>query len=215
MDGAPVEVRLVELARLVAVQPYAFTDTGLDVSGGDGDLGRLFDLTLPSTGATDVAIGFHRQASRFIVASQNQNLQVLGEFSGPIPDAPPGALAVGFLVAAPPSWVRVGILEDRVALLDGYHRAVALLAAGVGLVPAAVEVVSSFASVWSEGMLDEAVCMGPRPALVGDYLDDEVATSTSLPHVGRAITVTAAECDLDGTTRVLETEDRTAGRPDA
>ncbi|HLK45357.1 MAG TPA: hypothetical protein VKT18_05180, partial [Acidimicrobiales bacterium] len=142
VDGAPVEVRMVELARLVAVQPYAFTDVDLDLPRGDTDLERLFEVTLPSTGATDVAVGFQRAASRFIVASQNQNLQVLGEFTGPIPDAPQGSLAVGFLVAAPPSWVRVALLADRAVLLDGYHRALALLAAGIDVVPAAVEVVA-------------------------------------------------------------------------
>jgi len=90
-----------------------------------------------------------------------------------------------------------GLVEGRAILVDGYHRAVGLLALGVTVVPAVVEDAEVGALECADGMLDASTYLGPRPALLIDYLDDAVSTTTTLPHVGRAVTVTAFEFDLD------------------
>jgi len=195
LDGAIAEVRLADLATLCAIQPYVFMDCTLHVSRG-ASLEELAGITLPMTTDASVSVDYDDEAHAYRATSASQNLRVLGEFLGPIPGAPSGAVGMGFLVGISPSYVRVSVVGGRAFLTDGYHRAIALLAAGIREVPVVVEEAASFDEVWTPGMLDAGVCCGPRPAFVGDFLDDVVAAPTILRHVGRSVEVRATEADL-------------------
>lgn len=202
VDGAVAEVRLVDLAMLCAIQPYVFTDCVLSVSMG-ATIEELAAVTLPSTADSEVSVEYDDDAHIFRATSPSQNLRVLGEFAGPLPGTPDGAIGVGFLVGVSPSCVRVSVVDGRAFLTDGYHRVVALLAAGIRQVPAVIDEVASLDEVWTPGMLDAQVCCGPRPAFVADFLDDVVAASTALHHVGRGVEVRATEADLWAGQRVM------------
>ena len=191
----PGSVSLVDLAPLHALQPYVFTDRAPQLVA-PVTLEALADITLPLTSTPDVVLGYDAASMTFRAMSPDQNLQVAGEFSGPLPGAPPGTIGVGFLVGAPPSRLRVKVVEGHPFLVDGYHRAVALLAAGISAAPVLNDGSATFDELWTPGMLGEDVCLATRPPSVGDYLDDSVAASASLAYVGRTVTVSAAELDL-------------------
>ena len=134
-------------------------------------------------------------APRLRVTSPSQNLQLLGEFVGPVPGCPPGAVGVGFFVGVAPSQVRVRVVEGRALLIDGYHRC-GPLAAGIEFVPALIDDAAPGAFAWPEGMLSEQVVLGPRAPYVADYLDDEVSLAVTLPHIGRQVVIRAEASDL-------------------
>jgi hypothetical protein len=177
------------------MQPYVFTDApALAAPGASHD--ELAEVTLPRVSDQVPEIQHDTATMTLRAVSRSQNLQVLGEFVGPIPGGPPGIVGVGFLVGVATSQVRVRVLEGRAVLVDGYHRCVALLAAGVEVVPALVVETATGSDDWPGGMLPEDVCMGPRAPYVADYLDDEAAVAVVLQHVGRQIVVRAEESDL-------------------
>jgi len=187
----PARVAVVDLARLRARQPFVFTDT--PVAGAETDEGRT-EMTLPGPGGAP-EVRFDEGARAFRAVSRDQNLQVLGEFCGEIPGIPEGSVAVGFVLAAPRRPLRVVVQDGCGVLVDGHHRAVALLAAGHREVTAVIER-DGLASHGAEGLLDDALCLGPRAPTLADYLDDEVALDAALHHVGREVVVGALERDL-------------------
>ncbi len=201
IDGTTSSVRLVRLASLLTAQPYVFTDRPPRL-GPTPSLDEVARITLPSATGSDTELGFElgfdAASATFRASSASQNLRILGEFAGPIPGAPTGALGIGFLVSAPPSLMRVATIDGRALLVDGLHRAVALIAAGITEAPAVLEEDSTAEQWWTPGMLDAATCFGARPPFVGDLLDDSVAASTLLHHVGRAVEIGAREIDLTG-----------------
>ena len=177
------------------MQPYVFTDRA-DVPRAGASLDELAELTLPSV-SSDQPVVHHTDGSRTLrVTSANQHLDVLGEFAGPLPGMPPGLVGVGFLVGVAPSRLRVALVGPHAVLVDGHHRAVALLAAGVARAPAVLQVTASLGDAWTDGMLAPEACLSERAPYVGDYLDDEVAASVELRHVGRQVVVRAEASDL-------------------
>jgi hypothetical protein len=84
--------------------------------------------------------------------------------------------------------------RDRFVLVDGYHRAVALLARGISVAPALVGAIDS-----PEELADLAVgiglevVLGNGPPLLPDFLDDEVAAEVKLPAVTRLLIVEAMD----------------------
>ncbi len=187
-------IALVDLSMVRATQPYVFIDTDLQV---DPDASRptLATITLPSRSRAEVALHYDEDTSTYVATSRHQHLQIVGHVSGPFPDAPPGTELVGFLVGVPPSCLRVELVDGRALLVDGHHRAAALLAAGIRVVPA-VLAVGDGSEVSFTPLLGSTACLGPRAPYVSDYLCDEVALGTTLPYVGRQVRVRAEESDL-------------------
>ena len=70
----------------------------------------------------------------------------------------------------------MGVHEDRVVLLDGHHRAVALLARGIRRVPVALDRTPTL-HLTAENLRREVI-LGAAPAL-RDYLDIEVSLERS------------------------------------
>jgi len=172
-----------------------FVDGGARLSA-DASLDELADLTLPHQLDQVPSIERDPLSATLRATSTSQNLQILGDFAGPVPGGPPGAIGIGFLVGIAPSQVRVRCIEGRAVLIDGYHRCVALLAAGVEFVPALVLDETPGASPWPRDMLAEHIVLGERAPYVADYLDDEVSVSVALRHIGRQIVLRAEESDL-------------------
>jgi len=102
--------------------------------------------------------------------------------------------AFGFAVALLPSFVNVAGIGGRYFLLDGYHRAYGLLAAGVTRVPALVKNYGQLQECRiSPGMLSPDVFLGDHAPLLPDYLDDTVCADTMAPVVTKMIVIQALE----------------------
>ena len=79
-------------------------------------------------------------------------------------------------------------------LVDGYHRAFALLSRGINLAPAlvgAIDTAEEFGRLGAGIGVD--VFLGDRPPLLPDFLDDEVAAAVDMPVTTRMLVIEAMD----------------------
>lgn len=89
--------------------------------------------------------------------------------------------------------MRVVHYQDRFLLIDGYHRAVALLARGIHLVPALVGGVEISDLLGGAGGIRPEAFLGDRPPLLPDFWDDEVSAEVQIPAETRVLIVEALD----------------------
>jgi len=186
------DIAMIDLERVVAIQPSVFTDTATQrVAGLDpGDLRSIAELTLPINHTAPVSVEFDEFKQAYILTSPNPNLKVVANFNGPLPNGMPG---FGFGVAVAASYVQVVRFQSRYVLRDGYHRAFGLLSRGITRVPAFIRDFDTAENLAPAGMLPQNTWLGDRPPLLRDYHDDRVAESVSLPARHRMIVIHALE----------------------
>lgn len=186
------DIAMIDLERVVAIQPSVFTDTATQrVAGLDpGDLLSIAELTLPINHTAPVSVEFDEFKQAYILTSPNPNLKVVANFNGPLPNGMPG---FGFGVAVAASYVQVVRFQNRYVLRDGYHRAFGLLSRGITRVPAFIRDFDTAENLAPAGMLPQNTWLGDRPPLLRDYHDDRVAESVSLPARHRMIVIHALE----------------------
>jgi hypothetical protein len=186
------DIAMIDLERVVAIQPSVFTDTATQrVAGLDpGDLLSIAELTLPINHTAPVSVEFDEFKQAYILTSPNPNLKVVANFNGPLPNGMPG---FGFGVAVAASYVQVVRFQNRYLLRDGYHRAFGLLSRGITRVPAFIRDFDTAENLAPAGMLPQNTWLGDRPPLLRDYHDDRVAESVSLPARHRMIVIHALE----------------------
>jgi hypothetical protein len=109
-------------------------------------------------------------------------------------------LAVTFLVSMGTSYLQVATYNGRDFLRDGYHRAAALLHAGISKVPCAYIKARDFNEVGANPatMLGYELLFGDRPPLLGDFWDDEVSATIDQPTARKAIRLRAEEFNIQG-----------------
>jgi hypothetical protein len=206
------EIAMVDLDRVVAVQPSVFTDTAAEraASLDPGDLRAVAELTLPvshprSTGelspgddAPPIQGQYHHLKQTYTIISPNLNLTVAGNFdatgNGGVPQ-PGGLLGFGFNVTVPPAFIQVARFQGRYVLRDGHHRSFGLLNRGITRVPAYVrDFATAEELVPAETeTLPRSAWQGDRPPLLRDYHDDLVAVPVLLPVPHRMIVIHAVE----------------------
>jgi len=193
------DVALVDLERVGAFQPFVFTDTAVErvASVDPADIEAVAELTLPVNHTAPIVGQYDELKQTYILTSPNPNLKVLGNFSGPVPDAN-GMPGFGFLVTVAPSFVQVVRFQDRYLLRDGYHRAFGLLSRGISRVPAFVRDFDTVENLAPAGMLAHSAWLGPRPPLLRDYHDDLVTESVSLAAQRRMVVIQALELSPPG-----------------
>jgi len=186
------DIAMIDLERVVAIQPSVFTDTATQrVAGLDpGDLLSIAELTLPINHTAPVSVEFDEFKQAYILTSPNPNLKVVANFNGPLPNGMPG---FGFGVAVAASYVQVVRFQNRYVLRDGYHRAFGLLSRGITRVPAFIRDFDTAENLAPAGMLPQNTWLGDRPPLLRDYHDGRVAESVSLPARHRMIVIHALE----------------------
>ena len=174
---------LVEIAKLVAVRP------SLDVAYARNLGGPGLD---PENPLSAVRLCFNpRHSSPFHVSLDQAQKSVSIVGLHPTLEvvslrcsqqAEDGPLLVSFLVAAPPNLVVVLRLRGRLFLCGGYHRVYRLLQAGFSQVPCLVQDVGGLAQVARSGssLFQEPVLAAPRPPLVSDFADPELASTAPL-----------------------------------
>ena len=195
------EPMLVDLARVVAAQKQILTADAEDrVRGASAtDLLGLARLTLPVPRREPIAWSFDSQRNAFVLSSPNPNLRVVGHFNSTVGGEVPGVVfdGFGFALSYQRSYMQVAVIAGRPVLRDGYHRAFGLLRAGIRCVPAFVKHYRS----WDEadmppGLLREEVCLGPRPPLLTDYLDDRVALDRWVAASKRLLVIQALDLNV-------------------
>jgi hypothetical protein len=195
--GSPL---MVDLARLRAIQPVIHIEDakkrfeGVDLM----NLAAIAAITLPIPPASPPELQpiFDHAKQAWIMASPNPNLRVMGGFSNTAAEIAPGVKAsiFGFAVGVSPSFLRVGVVNGRHFLVDGYHRAYGLLASGVTQAPALVREYNQLQEArLQQGMLSPDVFLGDQPPLLPDYLDQAVSADTLSPLVSKMIVIQALE----------------------
>ena len=159
------------------------------------DLLKLAEVTLPLPNQQQLLTSFDTAKQAWVFASPNPNLRVIGNFNAPVA---PGMNGFGFAVGIMTSLLNVAGLHGRYFLRDGYHRAYGLLASGIRYVPALVANYSAIEAVGlpPQGMLPQDAYLGDRPALLTDYLNDEVAADTTVQSNRKVIVLQALEMNV-------------------
>ena len=186
------DIAMVDLDRIVAVQPSVFIDTASErvASLDPGDLRAIAELTLPVSDVAPVSVQYDELKQAYTITSPNPNLRVVGNFDGPLPDGTPG---FGFRVAVTSSFVQVACFRGRYLLRDGYHRSFGLLSRGITRVPAYIRDFDTTENLVPAGMLPQSAWLGDRPPLLCDYHDNCVAETVLLPAQHRMIVIHALE----------------------
>jgi hypothetical protein len=187
------QVSLVDLRRVVAVQPGVSTDhaEARVCSVELDDLGSIAAVSLPIPGEANLPSQFDESRNVWMLSSANPNLRIVGNFSVPLQ---PGIVGFGFAAAVTPSFLQVARFQGRYLLRDGYHRAVGFLRRGIHIVPAFTRELGPTDSLnLPAGMLPQGAYLGERPPLLPDYLDDTVSADVKLPALQKMIVIQGTE----------------------
>jgi hypothetical protein len=183
---------LVEIAKLIAVGP------SIDLRHAESLGGAALD---PSNPASAVRLCFApKHATPFHVsADQSQKsvtitgihpaFEVVSLRCGQQGDD--GPLIVSFMVAAPPNIAEARRYAGRLFLSAGYHRVYRLMQAGFTHIPCVVREASSLNQIAPYGPLyfPEPILKAPRPPLVADFADPELAIIAPLRATRRVIRI--------------------------
>jgi hypothetical protein len=184
-----IRIGLVDLRRVCALQSGVMVDQPApDLDPGDLDAILTYTIRPPERPAVDVQYDSARKA--WVILAPDPNLRVVGEFRT---DLQEGAIGLGFELRQFGSSVRAVRHHDRWVLVDGYHRAVGLLARGINVVPALVGDAPTEALVKGAAGIRPEVFLGPRPPMLPDFWDDEVSAEVDLPATTRVLLVEALD----------------------
>jgi hypothetical protein len=187
--AAGMRLALVDLRRVCAVQSGVVTDQAVpDLDPDDLEAMVAFTVRVPAQPKLEIQYDSGRRA--WIILAPDFNLRIVGEFKTEFED---GAVGLGFQVRELGTSVRVVHYQDRFLLIDGYHRAVALLARGIHVVPALVGGVEISDLLGGAGGIRPEAFLGDRPPLLPDFWDDEVSAEVQIPAETRVLIVEALD----------------------
>ncbi len=201
-------VKVVDLRRIIAFQKAVNVD-GLEerVRPVIDDPSMLAEFCLPGEQPVPPQglIGDVDQKG-YTISSLNPNLRIAGTQVQQVLVAPEegmqpmSMLAVTFLVSMGTSYLQVAHYNGRDFLRDGYHRAAALLHAGINEVPCVYIEAKNFEEVGANPatMLSYEVLFGDRPPLLGDFWDDSVAADVEQPAARKAVRLRGEEFNIQG-----------------
>jgi hypothetical protein len=186
-------VVVVDISRVRAAQPIVHVDHAEErtESAGATDVASIAAITIPIQTPAELPGGFDAAQKAWVLTSANPNLRITGAWSGQVN----GQAGLGFHVGLLPSFVRVASFQGQLVLVDGYHRAFGLLRRGITRFPALVGDVTTVEALGlpQMGMLPQNAYLGDRPALIRDYLNDEVAADVLVPATQKVVAITALE----------------------
>lgn len=173
--GGPVEFVTIDLARLVACQPTvdmshveSLATSVPDMDDADGLL--RFCLPLQSTATAPFGrISLNGATNTFGLIVNNPDVRICGPFQA---EQPGGRGLFGFAIGAGLLQMSVVSFNGRYMLNNGYHRAVALLAAGHKRVPVILVTAPGLDATppARAGMFNPQLIFGPMPPRLEDFL---------------------------------------------
>ena len=178
---------LVDLRRVVAVQPHVFTDTDLPELD-PADPTAIAAVTLAPPGPMEVETQFDPRRNLWVIHPPSSDFRIARAHRA---DVEEDGLAFGLEFRFGGSFLKVYRFGDRYLLRDGTHRAVALFARNRGC-PSARRRVRAGRRGACAGPAREAI-FGGRPPLLPDYLDDAVSAAVELPATRRVILIEGLE----------------------
>jgi hypothetical protein len=184
-------VALIDLRGVVAMQPTVLTDVQVPEVDPE-DFAALAGVTLGMPPSLDLNVQYEKERKAWIIVAPSPNFRIEQHFETEVD----GNLGLGFTVRLLPSFLSAVRIQDRYVLKDGYHRAVALLARGINVVPGLVREGSVEDIGGRPGMFSAAALLGASPPVIPDYLDDDVSTATALPVTRRLIVIQGLETNL-------------------
>jgi hypothetical protein len=180
-----VRIGLVDLRRVCALQSGAMIDRPAPELHPD-DLEGILAYTIRPPERMNVDVQYDANRKAWVILAPDPNLRVVGEFRT---DLEEGAIGLGFELRQFGSRVSAVRHHDRWLLIDGYHRAVGLLARGINVVPALVGDATTSVLVRGAAGVRPEVFLGPHPPMLPDYWDDEVSAEVDLPATTRVLLV--------------------------
>jgi hypothetical protein len=178
---------LIDLRHVCALAPTARADLDLPAVEA-GNLEALAEVTLQPPGESQVDARYNRELRVWTVVSPDHGVGVLGSFDQP----GPAGFALGLVIGHSASFVQAVRVTNRFVLIDGYDRALSLLARGIDVVPAYVRLHARGLSFRSD-MLEREAVLGRRPPLLSDFLDDDVSADVPYRPLQRMLVVRAVE----------------------
>lgn len=208
LAGLDWSLQIVDLRRVIAYQKMVTID-GLDerIAPAQADSTQLLELCLPREQA-EPPKNLLRDADQkgFTISSLNPNLRIAGNQVKTVQVAPEegmqptSMLAVTFLISMGTSYLKVASYKDRDFLREGYHRAAALLRAGIYEIPCVYIKARSLEDLGGnrETTLHYDILFGDRPPLLDDFWNDNVSAVVDQQVFRKAIRVTAEEFEIQG-----------------
>ena len=174
MEGLEWGLGVVDLRGLIAFQRRVVFDPACPRDAVPDDVfGVAFGAPVPL-----VYTRRHGAGGEVLIETANPNLQLRGmELHGGSP------------------FFEVGSYRGRWFLRDGYHRAYALLRAGIVQVPAVVVRARTLKELGPVGewFFAEEILFGERPPMVVDFLDDELTIEYTRPRLLKTIRIRVEE----------------------
>ncbi len=193
--GASWRPQYVDLSKVIVLQKLVVTD-GLHerATGITRGSSELLELCLPTQQQPiPLEIAPDADGRAVTITSLNPNLRVHGLQA----NLGPTGGSVTFLIGPGSPYVTVVELDGRFFLRDGHHRAVALTAAGITVVPAIVVAGTSYADAATvPGLFGPGVSLGDRPPMVADFLDERVSTAGVRRPLRKITRLSASEFPL-------------------
>ena len=166
-------------------------------SARDGDWGSIIRVTLPTVHAAFMGIADNPQNNGWLFTSRNPNLRVLQRVSCLAPVGPGGqnVQVFGYVIGVLPSFVKVMQFGKKNVLMDGYHRAVALLKRGINIAPVFVRRHrdGEMGIPFGPGFLNPDITLGDQAPLLKDYWNDTVSADVELTHMTKTVVIQGME----------------------
>jgi hypothetical protein len=201
-DTLPVEIRLVELSRLVVSQSNiscGFSDALQARVPAASDLEGLFRFCLPLERAQPPVRARRNGKDRYVFTSPSTDFRMHpprlldpGQVEG-LNSFGPVASILAFAIGFGSNFLSVVRSDGRLLLQNGYHRAYTLLAAGVSHAPAVVQDVTrkdELRLAASDDVVDDPAFYfrAARPPLLRDFLD---------PRLGKRLLARRMETSIE------------------
>ena len=192
----------VELSQVVSLQKLIHLE-GLEARVADirADSSELLELCLPTSQQLPPSGAILDLDNKGLtISSLNPNLRIIGNQLAEAqislaPGLPPVRVqAVTILVSIGSSYLNVAWYQNRLILRDGYHRAAALLRAGISCVPCLVVEVRSLEELGCPpGAVAYDVLFGERPPTLGDFWDESVTCEVMRPAIRKVLRIRGDE----------------------
>ncbi len=200
----PTSVGMVELDRLVVFQKQinlSFVKSLQEALGREPDFERVFRFCLPfdhphppaqimQMAGNAFTFISHSNDLRFLDASLFDPVQILGY----APQGPAVAV-VGLVVGYGSNFLNAALIEGRLVLGNGSHRAYALREIGITRVPCLIQHVTRRDELEVLGFGDlhknaDNYLKSPRPPVLKDYFDPELRKLVQVPRKLRQVRIT-------------------------
>ena len=203
MAGLNWSLQVVDLRRVLAYQKTIRLDGFKElVDHMRKDRGQLLEFCLPTEQeAPPRNLSRDTDQKGFTISSPSPNLRIAAnevkamKIEGEAGMPPTPVLAVTFYLSMGASYMKVANFNGRDFLREGYHRAAALLRAGIYEVPCVYIAARTYEELGAdrERMFHSDTLFGPRPPLLSDFWDDTVSATINQRASRKAVRVTAEE----------------------